>query len=390
MSTVHYAVIDGVAVLTIDNPPVNALGAEVWNAVDAAVARANADSAAVAIVLTGAGRTFVAGADIRVFEQLTTIERAMERSASTHAMLCRLEDSARPLVAAIHGHALGGGLELALACHYRVAASDARLGQPEVLLGIIPGAGGTQRLPRLCGATVALRLCTDGKPLDATAAQQAGLVDLVVEGDLLDEARRFAREQASAQRRRPTRAIAIDPAAAETGLEACRVATASFAPVPANRAALAAIAAIEGALTLPFDAGSVRERELFAACVVSTESRALRHLFFAEREAARPTAIPAGVTLPSIARAAVVGAGTMGSGIAMVFANAGMPVLLKDLDEAALDRSLATIRRSYGSAVIDRYHWHTVWSGPSRVWACFRRRIWRTSCFWCSRCPASA
>ena len=117
MSTVHYAVLDGVAVLTIDNPPVNALGAEVWNAVDAAVARANADSAAVAIVLTGAGRTFVAGADIRVFEQLTTIERAMERSASTHAMLCRLEDSAKPLVAAIHGHALGGGLELLSLIH---------------------------------------------------------------------------------------------------------------------------------------------------------------------------------------------------------------------------------------------------------------------------------
>ncbi len=351
MSSVHYAVIDGVAVLTIDNPPVNALDAEAWHAVDAAVTRANADPAASAIVLTGAGRTFVAGADIRVFEQLTSVERSMERSAYTHAMLCRLEDSARPLVAAIHGHALGGGLELALACHYRVAAPGARLGQPEVLLGIIPGAGGTQRLPRLCGVEMALRLCTGGKPLDTAAAQAAGLIDGMSDGDLLEDACNFARQRAAAGERRPTRAVVIAPDEAAAGLDVCRRARESVAPVPASRAARAAIEAIEGALTLPFDAGSVRERELFADCVVSTESRALRHLFFAERQAAHPPELPVGTTPRAIAHAAVVGAGTMGSGIAMVFANAGIPVLLKDIDDAALERSLTSIRRTYASAV---------------------------------------
>ena len=351
MSTVHYAVIDGIAVLTVDNPPVNALGQELWNAVDTAVARAVADPAATAIVLTGAGRTFVAGADITVFDQLTTVERAMERSAYTHAMLCRLEDSAKPLVAAIHGHALGGGLELALACHYRVATPDARLGQPEVSLGIIPGAGGTQRLPRLCGVDVALHLCTTGTPLDAAAALAAHLVDLVVDGDLLQGARQYAGERASAQARRPTRELPIPADSIPAGLEACRQARDAVAPVTANRAVLATIASIENAVTLPFDAGSVRERELFAECVVSTESRALRHLFFAERDAARLPSLPDGVTPRTVARAAVVGAGTMGSGIAMVFANAGIPVLLKDVDDATLDRSLATIRRTYDSAV---------------------------------------
>lgn len=351
MSTVHYAVTDGVAVLSIDNPPVNALDEEAWHAVDAAVARANADPVVTAIVLTGAGRTFVAGADIRVFEQLTSVERAMDRSAFTHAMLCRLEDSGKPLVAAIHGHALGGGLELALACHYRVATADARLGQPEVLLGIIPGAGGTQRLPRLCGVDMALRLCTSGIPLDAAAALAAGLIDRVGDGDLLDDAREFARQRATAGDRRPTRALVIAPADAAAGLDACRRARESAAATPAIPATRAAIDAIEAALTLPFEASSVRERELFASCVVSTESRALRHLFFAEREAARVPALPEGVTPTVIARAAVVGAGTMGTGIAMVFANAGIPVLLKDLDAAALDRSLATIRRTYDSAV---------------------------------------
>ena len=234
MSTVHYAVIDGIAVLTVDNPPVNALGQELWNAVDTAVARAVADPAATAIVLTGAGRTFVAGADITVFDQLTTVERAMERSAYTHAMLCRLEDSAKPLVAAIHGHALGGGLELALACHYRVATPDARLGQPEVSLGIIPGAGGTQRLPRLCGVDVALHLCTTGTPLDAAASLAAHLVDLVVDGDLLQGARQYAGERASAQARRPTRELPIPADSIPAGLEACRQARDAVAPVTAN------------------------------------------------------------------------------------------------------------------------------------------------------------
>ncbi len=168
---VHYEVTDRVAVLTIDNPPVNALGAGVWEAIDESVARANDDAAVDAIVLIGAGNTFIAGADINIFKTLKTRDQSMARSAGTHALLRRLEDSAKPLVAAIHGQAFGGGLEVAMACHYRVAVKDAKVGQPEVLLGIIPGAGGTQRLPRLAGVPLAIEMCTDGKPVPAPKAQ---------------------------------------------------------------------------------------------------------------------------------------------------------------------------------------------------------------------------
>src|SRR5262245_50198751 len=206
---VHYDVKDRVAILTIDNPPVNALGAGVWDAIDDAVARAVSDAAADAMVLIGAGSTFVAGADIRIFETLKTVDQSLARSAMTHAMLKRLEDAGKPLVAAIHGNAFGGGLELAQACHFRVATGDAKLGQPEVLLGIIPGAGGTQRLPRLAGAAGALEMCTDGKPVPASKAKAAGIVDEIVDGDLRPGAVAFAKARAAAGERRKTREVAI-------------------------------------------------------------------------------------------------------------------------------------------------------------------------------------
>jgi 3-hydroxyacyl-CoA dehydrogenase len=181
---VRYEVRDGVAVITADNPPVNALGAGVPEAISEAVGRACHDAAADAIVLIGAGTTFIAGADISVFRQLKTRQQSIERSQAVHRRLTQLEDAAKPLVAAIHGHALGGGLEFAMACHYRVAAATARVGQPEVNLGIIPGAGGTQRLPRLCGVSLALEMCTDGKPVAANRAREGGIVDAVIDGDL--------------------------------------------------------------------------------------------------------------------------------------------------------------------------------------------------------------
>ncbi len=162
---VRYEISDRVAVLTIDNPPVNALSPALWDAIDQAVARGVADAAVDAMVLIGAGSTFIAGADIKVFDTLKTREQCLERSAGTHALLRRLEDAVKPLVAAIHGNALGGGMEVAMSCHYRVAVKDANVGQPEVLLGIIPGAGGTQRLPRLCGAALALEMCTEGQSM---------------------------------------------------------------------------------------------------------------------------------------------------------------------------------------------------------------------------------
>src|ERR671937_1092894 len=193
---VRYEIIDSVAVVAIDNPPVNALSPAVWDAIDVAVARAGADPKADAIVLIGAGTTFIAGADIKVFDTLKTGADSLARSANTHALLGRLEDASKPLVAAIHGNALGGGLEVAQACHFRIATADAKVGQPEVLLGIIPGAGGTQRLPRLCGAEMALQLCTDGKPVPASKALAAGIIDQIVASDLMRGAVTFAAAKA--------------------------------------------------------------------------------------------------------------------------------------------------------------------------------------------------
>jgi 3-hydroxyacyl-CoA dehydrogenase len=348
---VRYSIQDRVAVLTIDNPPVNALAQGVWEAVDQAVARAGTDPGADAIVLIGAGTTFVAGADINVFKTLKTREQSLERSTRTHALLKRLEDVGKPLVAAIHGNALGGGLELAQACHYRVATADAKVGQPEVLLGIIPGAGGTQRLPRLCGAELALQMATDGKPVAAPKAKAAGIIDEIIDGDLLNGAIRFAQSRAKDHAIRKTREIAIDTNASSQGVDACQRMRSSFKAPKGVRAPFAVIDGVEAAMTLPFEQGSLRERELFADCVVSTESKALRHLFFAERDAAKVPDVPKETPAGEIKRAAVVGAGTMGGGIAMSYANAGIPVLLKEVDDAALQRGLATIRKNYESSV---------------------------------------
>src|SRR5436309_4791857 len=217
---VRYNITDGVAVITIDNPPVNALSPPVWEGLDEAVARANGDARADAIVLIGAGSTFIAGADIKIFDTLKTREDSLARSAGTHALLRRVEDSAKPLVAAIHGNALGGGLEVAQACHFRVAAKDAKVGQPEVLLGIIPGAGGTQRLPRLAGAKLALEMCVEGKPVAAPKALAAGIIDHIVDADLLSGAIAFAKAKARAREIRKSREVPITADAAKAGLEA--------------------------------------------------------------------------------------------------------------------------------------------------------------------------
>lgn len=345
-----------VAVLVLDNPPVNALSAALWQALDAAVAEALADAAVRAVVLIGAHHTFVAGADIAGFALLRTREDSLARSARSHAVLERIEGAAKPVVAAIAGHALGGGLELAMACHYRLASAEAKLGQPEVLLGIIPGAGGTQRLPRLIGAAMAIELCTEGKPISAEAARRAGLVDDVVaeEPALRQAAVALARARAeglaSGGELRRTRELTMDREVARAAIERARAARPG--PIPAPIPAIgAAIDAIEAAVTLPFAAGAQVERERFADCVVSPQSRALRHLFFAEREAAKVADVPKGTAVAKIERAAVIGAGTMGGGIAMAYANAGIPVLLKDVDAAAVERGMELVRGSYRASV---------------------------------------
>jgi 3-hydroxyacyl-CoA dehydrogenase len=282
---VHYWVVDRVAVLTIDNPPVNALSALAWSALDHSIARAVADSAADAIVMIGAGSSFVAGADIRVFDTLKTARDSLSRSAGIHASLRRIEDSPKPVIAAIRGYALGGGNELAMACHYRIAVADAKVGQPEVLLGLIPGAAGTQRLPRLVGPELAMRMCTDGKPISGLEALAAGLVDGITSGDLLDSAVRYARSRAVTRKTRDlTDRIANKPHAR---LLAQSTQGTQGGAAPGSQASQAAMVSIQHGIDTGFDAGSIRERELFAQCLFSTESKALRHQFFAKRAAAK-------------------------------------------------------------------------------------------------------
>jgi 3-hydroxyacyl-CoA dehydrogenase len=347
---IRYEVKNRIAVLTVDNPPVNALGPGVLEGIEAAVGRGCADTGVDAIVLIGAGATFIAGADIRIFGTLKTRDQSLARSEGTHARLLRIEDATKALVAAIHGNALGGGLEVAMSCHYRVMAADARVGQPEVLLGIIPGAGGTQRLPRLCGAEMAIEMCTAGKPVAAAKALASGIVDQIAGANLLDDAIAFAKSRAGAVRRTRDRSEKI--ANREAGVAACAAARTTLAKTARGvKAPFSAVDAIEGAFTLDFERGSARERGLFADCVTSHESRALVHMFFADREAAKVPDVPKDTPVTTIASAAVIGAGTMGGGIAMAYANAGIPVLLKDVDDAAVQKGMATIRKNYESTV---------------------------------------
>ena len=349
---VRYEICNHIAVITVDNPPVNALSPGVPGAIEAAVLRAGADPDATAAVLIGAGTTFIAGADIKFFEKIPDRQASLERSREVHARLRRIEDCPKPLVAAIHGTALGGGLEFAMACHYRVAVPSAKVGQPEVLLGIIPGAGGTQRLPRLAGVPVALELCTQGNHISAKRALTEGIVDRIVEGDLLEGAMAFAAGKANAGGVRKTRELMQKIADRPAALAACESARIGLKKTARGaRAPYAAIEAIEAAVTMSFEAGSEREIEIFADCVLSTESRAMVKLFFAEREVAKIPDVPKDTPALEIKFAAVVGAGTMGGGIAMNFANAGIPVLLKEADRQALDRGLATIRKNYQSSV---------------------------------------
>jgi 3-hydroxyacyl-CoA dehydrogenase len=349
---VNYNVVDRVAVLAIDNPPVNALSSVVLDAIEETVAHAVADSDVDAVVLIGAGTTFVAGADIRSFDELKTSDDSIRRSENRHAILRRLEDCPKPLIAAIHGHALGGGNELAMACHYRVVSATARIGQPEVNLGLIPGAGGTQRLPRLVGPELAMRMCADGKPIPAEEALAAGAVDEIASGDLLAAAIRFAKAHAERGMTRKTRELDNKIPDIEAANETGQAVRASLPrKVSSLRAPHAALEAIEYGIDHTFDEGSKRERELFAECVVSAESKAMRHLFFAEREVAKIPDVPRDTPVQTIEHAAIIGAGTMGGGIAMTYANAGIPVLLKEVDGQALERGMATIRKNYMSSV---------------------------------------
>jgi 3-hydroxyacyl-CoA dehydrogenase len=337
-----------IAILTIDNPPVNALSPGVPEAIADAIAEINNDPSVKAAVLIGGGRTFVAGADIKEFGKMTS---GRKRGAGLLPLLLGIEDSSKPIVMAIHGAAFGGGLELAMAGHYRVASSDAQVGQPEVKLGLIPGAAGTQRLPRLAGVAKALEMCTDGKPVAAPEACHLGIIDRLIEGDLLAGAVAFAREVMGKPIPRTRERVeklgrAEENAAIISGARE-RVGKKQRGLI----APLAAIEAVEAATKLSFDEGCELERRLFMECLFSDQSKALIHVFFGEREVAKIPDVPKNTAVQPIRSVAVVGSGTMGGGIAMVFANAGIPVLLKEVDQPALDRGLAKIRKNYASSV---------------------------------------
>ena len=328
----------GIAVVTVDNPPVNALKHEVRAGLAEALAQARDDGAVKAVVVACAGRTFFAGADITEFGK-------PPQAPSLHEVIAAIEAMPKPVVAALHGTALGGGFELALACHFRVAIPEARVGLPEVKLGLLPGAGGTQRLPRLVGPEKALQMIVTGEPIGAAEARADGIIDEIVEGDLttasIDFARRVVREG------RPLRLVR-DREEKLIGEGFADAAEALTRRLRGREAPAACVEAVRNAIVLPFDEGLRRESELFRKLVAGDQSKAQRHIFFAEREAARVPGVPEGTKPRPVASGAVIGAGTMGGGIAMCFANAGIPVTVvetgRDLLQKGLDRVAANYR----------------------------------------------
>ena len=344
MSQVDYTLRDSVAVITFGNPPVNSLSYAVRAEIAAALDRAAADTQVSAIVLFGAGGVFCAGADIREFG--TPIA---QRAPSLWHLIAAVESSDKPVVAAIEGICLGGGLEISLACHYRVAASNARLGLPEVKLGLLPGAGGTQRLPRLVGVETALNMILSGEPVAAGLLARTPLLDRVVERDVLASAVELAGEVGA--RNEPPRRTR-DRQLIEPNLEAlCQVARNTVkATFPNYPAPLHCINAIQAAAK-PIEEGLRLEHASFRMLLESPESKALRHIFFAERAAARIADVSESTPVREIKSAAVIGAGTMGTGIAINFLNAGIPVVLLETSQEALDRGVTRIGDIYAGQV---------------------------------------
>jgi 3-hydroxyacyl-CoA dehydrogenase len=341
--------VDGIAVVTIDNPPVNALSSAVSAGIASAVAQIENDPSVQGVVFIGAGRTFVAGADIKEFGELTSGKIICRESLKP--LLMRIEDLRVPVIMAIHGTAFGGGLELAMAGHYRVALRSAQVGQPEVKLGIIPGAAGTQRLPRLAGVAKAVEMCAEGAPVKAEDALKSGILDRLVEGDLLHGAIAFAKEVAARPVRKTRERNDRLGKLEETAPILTAVREAARKKQRGLLAPLAAIDAVEAATKLPFIEGCQKEEELFTKCLFSEQSKALIHAFFGEREVAKIPDIAKETPIVPVTSVGIVGAGTMGGGIAMVFANAGIPVLLKESDASALDRGLANIQKNYANSV---------------------------------------
>jgi 3-hydroxyacyl-CoA dehydrogenase len=344
-SKAGFEILGGIAVIKFDNPPVNSLGLEMRQALVAGIERANADSSVGAIVLIGSGSGFSGGADIREFG---TPKAAAQPHLGT--LISAVEDSAKPVIAAIGGVCMGGGLELALGCHYRVGAAGAKIALPEVKLGLLPGAGGTQRLPRLLGADGALNMIVSGATVPSEKLRATPLFDAFTDGDLLEAALTFARrvvgEKLGPKR---VRDIKLKLPNYEAFFQFARNTVKSVAgkyPAP-----LACVEAVAAAYDRSFDAGIARERELFTALMLSPESAALRHIFQAERAASHILDVPSGTPTREIRKVGVIGAGTMGGGISMSLINAGIPVVMLETKQEALEKGLATMRKNYGGAL---------------------------------------
>lgn len=344
-STVAFSRYDSIAVLTLDNPPVNSLGASTRYALRQAFRMALADPKIRAIVITAKGRLFSAGADIGEFQ-------AKPADSSLRDLFMEIERSSKPITVSINGMALGGALELALVCHYRVTTSKAQLGLPEVNIGVIPGAGGTQRLPRLIGMNAAIEIITSGKPISAKKALEVGLIDAILSDgpDFEKDAIQFARDALDKGGATNSRNIAFadlpeDPDFAANWTE--KVARTSRG----RTAPLRALESVINATTLPLDEGLAREADIFNECNASAEGRGMQHIFFAERKAAQIRDLPDDIQSRPLDQVAIIGAGTMGGGIAMNFLNAGIPVTLLDMSDAGLEKGLAAIRNHYEISV---------------------------------------
>jgi len=340
-----------IGVITVNNPPVNALSPGVPEGIAAAVEQVKNDDSIKGAVMIGVGRTFIAGADIKEFGKITSGQR--KEGIKFLDVIKAIEDCPKPMAAAINGAAFGGGLETAMGFHYRVAVPSAQVGQSEVKLGLIPGAAGTQRLPRLAGVAKATQMCADGNPVSAKEAASLGVVDRIIEGDLLQGAIAFLREKIASGEKPPKTRERNDKLGDEATnaaiFEAARAQTKKTAR--GMMAPMAAIDAVEAATKLSFEEGCAREAELFKQCLFSDQSKAMIHVFFGEREVAKIPDAPKDTKLIEIKKAAIIGAGTMGGGIAMNYANAGIPAIMKETTQEALDRGMATIRKNYENSV---------------------------------------
>lgn len=342
MSVVTFSKQGNIGVIAVNNPPVNALSQAVRAGLRDAVAQGLADDGVAAMVIWCEGRTFIAGADIREFGK-------PPKEPDLPSVCNFIESSTKPVVAAIHGTALGGGLEVALSCHLRIAAPTAKVGLPEVKLGILPGAGGTQRLPRLIGIKNALDMIVSGDHVAATKAHVFGVVDEIVEGDL--KAAAIALAQRAVSEGKPLRRVSELPAKPEAATFFDEYTKGLAKKYRGFLAPFHCVKAVQAASELPFEEGMKRERELFAELLASPQSKAQRHVFFAEREVTKIPGLPESVKPRDIKKVAVLGAGTMGGGIAMCFANVGIPVTILEAAQENLDRGMGTIRKNYANTV---------------------------------------